>query len=146
MKLSNETKKQLIESGHEIAENLAKDARSKIEKHYKSLINRFYADYRPTTYERSGNLKNSYKRYHLHSIINSYVSAGIQIVPSSHMSDYINRKGNVFKASTLIDKYIYTKNGTFHGGNWYGNKGVPANFSIYDEMYKFQRELIKTYQ
>lgn len=118
---------------------------------YVSLIDWYYNDYSPKLdkydepyYIRTLNLYKSAHKYYLNSH-NSVFYGGVNI-NSIGMLNYPGRNGDGISANDLLNKYIYNPSGTWHGGDWHGGYGVPANFNIYTEMYKYRDKLYKDLQ
>lgn len=149
-KLNKNVKKILENAGRKKANELAEDAKSKLIEQYNILIDFYYADYMPKLdnngipyYIRTFNLYRSYRPYKRNSH-NTIYYGGIEI-ESSKMRNYRSIKGETFYASSLLYKFIYNENGTWHGGDWHGGYGEINSFNIYKEMIKYRDNLINKY-
>lgn len=136
----------------EKAKVLAHEASEKLTTHYKSLLDWYYDDYTPRTdsrnqcYTRTFNLYKSAHKYYKDRTDRFY--GGVRI-DGSTMKDYPGIRNDSISGQRLLDKFIYTPNlpsATWHGGDWHGGYGIMASFSIYDEMQKYKKELIKEFQ
>ncbi len=144
-------RKNLEYFGQEKAKKLAAEAREKLTNHYVSLIDWYYSDYNPKLdkygepyYRRTFGLYKSFKKYYKNSH-NIIYYGGVEIT-ADKMHDYPSLNGEGFSAGTLLNKFIYNQDGTWHGGDWHGGYGVMAGFSIYEEMNSYYESLLKEYQ
>lgn len=123
---------------------LAHEAQEKLTNHYISLIDWFYRDYRPSVYDRTFGLYNSYKKYYKnsHGII---IYGGVEITPEK-MVDYDYGRRQPITASNLLSKFIYNPSGTWHGGDMHGGYGVSASFGIYNKIHNYHEQLKDEYR
>jgi hypothetical protein len=149
-KIDEKTRNDLEKAGRKMANKLADDAKEKLVKKYISLINDYYEDYTPKVdkhgipyYQRTLNLFNSYRPYKKNPH-NTIYYGGVQIT-ADKMYDYESISGEPFAAQSLLDKFIYTKDGTWHGGDWHGGYGVKAKFSISGELLDYRDYLVQYY-
>lgn len=137
----------------EKAKALAHEASEKLTDHYISLLDWYYVDYTPKVdkhgnpyYTRTFNLYKSAHKYYKNRTDVFY--GGVRI-DGSTMKDYPGVRGEDISGQRLLDKFIYTTtlpSATWHGGDWHGGYGTMASFSIYDEMQKYKKELVKELQ
>ena len=129
-KISPELKKQLHAIAQKQAEKIAKEFEDKMTEHYRSVLDWYYGEpyqTNPPHYERTNNLRNSYIPYFKST--NSSVISGIEI-----------------SGEDYISKFFFNPLGTWHGGDWHGGYGVPANFNAYNEMVNFYHNTVKDFR
>ena len=142
--ISQELKKQLHAIAQKQAEKIAKEFEDKMTEHYRSVLDWYYGEpyqTNPTHYERTSNLRNSYIPYFKST--NSSVIGGIEISGES-MNDY-GRKSKI-SGEDYLSKFFFNPSGTWHGGDWHGGYGVPANFNAYNEMVNFYHNTVKDFR
>ena len=142
--ISQELKKQLHAIAQKQAEKIAKEFEDKMTEHYRSVLDWYYGEpyqTNPTHYERTSNLRNSYIPYFKST--NSSVIGGIEISGES-MNDY-GRKSKI-SGEDYVSKFFFNPVGTWHGGDWHGGYGVPANFAAYNEMVNFYKDTVKDFR
>lgn len=145
-RLDTKLKSNLEYFAKEKAKSLAKEAEQRLTDKYKDLIDWYYAGYMPGLnnyrdpyYERKWRLYNSAFPYYKNS--GQYrIYGGVEIT-GEKLGTYPSLDGNGFSGQDLLDKFIYTGSGTYHGGDWHGGYGDSASFSIYDELNKFRDQL-----
>lgn len=143
--LSDKAKKEIEKSAMLKAEKLARETKGKLRGYYVSLIATYYTDsFTPSNYKRTYNLYKSAREYYKHDKKNKIIYGGVNI-SDDFMNNYRTRKGGVFRAEHLLKKFVFNKEGTWHGGNWHGGYGVPADVNIYDRVYAKQKQLIRLY-
>lgn len=143
-KISPELKKQLHAIAQKQAENIAKEFEDKMTEHYKSVLDWYYGEpyqTNPPHYERINNLRNSCIPYFKST--NSSVIGGIEISGES-MNDY--GKKSKISGEDYVSKFFFNPLGTWHGGDWHGGYGVPANFNAYNEMVNFYKYTVKDFR
>lgn len=143
-KISSELKKQLHAIAQKQAEKIAKEFEDKMTEHYRSVLDWYYGEpyqMNPPHYDRTGNLRNSYIPYFKST--NSSVISGIEISGES-MNDY-GKKSRI-SGEDYVSKFFFNPLGTWHGGDWHGGYGVPANFNAYNEMVNFYHNIVKDFR
>ena len=143
-KISPELKKQLHAIAQKQAEKIAKEFEDKMTEHYRSILDWYYGEpyqTNPPHYERINNLRNSYIPYFKST--NSSVIGGIEISGES-MNDY--GKKSKISGEDYVSKFFFNPLGTWHGGDWHGGYGVPANFNAYNEMVNFYHNTVKDFR
>ena len=132
------------------AKNLAHEASNKLTDHYLSLLNKYYKDYtlksnkyNSSYYVRTSNL---YKSSHKYYKNNTSIFYGGVRIDGSNMNDYKGIRNDSITGQDLLDKFIYNKNGTWHGGDWHGGYGEPASFNIYNKIHKYRNEITSNLQ
>ena len=121
-----------------------KEFEDKMTEHYKSVLDWYYREpyqTNPPHYKRTNNLRNSYIPYFKST--NSSVISGIEISGES-MNDY-GRKSKI-SGEDYVSKFFFNQLGTWHGGDWHGGYGVPANFNAYNEMVNFYKYTVKDFR
>ena len=142
--LSSENRKKLREIAQKQAEKIAKEFEETMSKKYESLLDWYYAEpyqTNPPHYERTYNLKKSYLPYFNSS--SSLVVGGIEIT-GENMDDY-GRKSKI-SGEDYLSKFYFNQTATWHGGDWHGGYGVPAGFSVYNEMINFYKATVKDFR
>lgn len=143
-KISPELKKQLHAIAQKQAEKIAKEFEDKMTEHYRSILDWYYGEpyqTNPPHYERINNLRNSCIPYFKST--NSSVIGGIEISGES-MNDY--GKKSKISGEDYVSKFFFNPLGTWHGGDWHGGYGVPANFNAYNEMVNFYHNTVKDFR
>ena len=74
---------------------------------------------------------------------NSSVISGIEISGES-MNDY-GKKSRI-SGEDYVSKFFFNPVGTWHGGDWHGGYGAPANFNAYNEMINFYKYTVKDFR
>lgn len=142
--LSPKNRKKLREIAQKQADEIAKEFEETMSKKYESLLDWYYAEpyqTNPPHYERAYNLKKSYLPYFNSS--SSQVVGGIEIT-GENMDDY-GRKSKI-SGEDYLSKFFFNPLGTWHGGDWHGGYGVPANFNAYNEMVNFYKNIVKDFR
>ena len=142
--ISPELKTQLQAIAQKQAEKIAKEFEDQMTEHYRSVLDWYYGEpyqTNPPHYERINNLRNSYIPYFKST--NSSVISGIEISGES-MNDY-GRKSKI-SGEDYLSKFFFNPLGTWHGGDWHGGYGVPANFNAYNEMVNFYKYIVKDFR
>lgn len=142
--LSPKNRKKLREIAQKQAEEIAKEFEETMSKKYESFLDWYYAEpyqTNPSHYERAYNLKKSYLPYFNSS--SSQVVGGIEIT-GENMDDY-GRKSKI-SGEDYLSKFFFNPLGTWHGGDWHGGYGVPANFNAYNEMVNFYKDTVKDFR
>lgn len=142
--ISPELKKQLHAIAQKQAEKIAKEFEDKMTEHYISVLDWYYGEpyqTNPPHYERTNNLRNSYIPYFKST--NSSVIGGIEISGES-MNDY--GKKSKISGEDYVSKFFFNPVGTWHGGDWHGGYGAPANFNAYNEMINFYKYTVKDFR
>lgn len=143
-KISPELKKQLHDIAQKQAEKIAKEFEDKMTEHYRSVLDWYYGEpyqTNPPHYDRINNLRNSYIPYFKST--NSSVISGIEISGES-MNNY--GKKSKISGEDYVSKFFFNPSGTWHGGDWHGGYGVPANFNTYNEMVNFYHNTVKDFR
>ena len=143
-KISPELKKQLHAIAQKQAEKIAKEFEDKMTEHYRSILDWYYGESYQTNlphYERINNLRNSYIPYFKST--NSSVIGGIEI-SGENMNDY--GKKSKISGEDYVSKFFFNPLGTWHGGDWHGGYGVPANFNAYNKMVNFYHNTVKDFR
>ena len=143
-RISPELKKQLHAIAQKQAEKIAKEFEDKMTEHYRSVLDWYYGEpyqTNPPHYDRTSNLRNSYIPYFKST--NSSVIGGIEISGES-MNDY--GKKSKISGEDYVSKFFFNPVGTWHGGDWHGGYGVPANFNAYNEMINFYKYTVKDFR
>ena len=143
-KISPELKKQLHAIAQKQAEKIAKEFEDKMTEHYRSVLDWYYGEpyqTNPPHYDRTNNLRNSYRTF---MFISSKQVSSSFLISGDDMNDY-GRKSKI-SGEDYVSKFFFNPVGTWHGGDWHGGYGVMARFSIYNEMNDFYNKLLKEYQ
>ena len=142
MGLSKETHKKLKLIAQGKSTSLAKEASQRLCNYTRELIDRYYADYTPELYIRTRNMYNSYESF----LKNDLISYGGVKIPGASMHEYPGIKDDPIKPWDFMSTYIYNQAGTWHGGNYHGGYGKPANFSFYNELHTYHEKLKEEYR
>lgn len=135
MGLNKDIIKYLEKQVQKKATQLAHEAQERLINKYTFLINWFYKDYNPIQYVRTHNLYNSYNKFYKNSH-GTIFYGGIEITSDRMFDNY-----DQITPSDIMSKFIYNPNGTYHG--WYD---IPANFTLYDEIHKYHKQLKDEYK
>ena len=145
-RLDTKLKSNLEYFAKEKAKLLAREAEQRLTNKYLDLIDWYYAGYMPSLssygdpyYERKWRLYNSGVPYYKNSG-QYYFYGGVRIT-GEKLGIYPSLNGAGFSGQDLLDKFIYTGGGTYHGGDWHGGYGEPSSFSVYKELDKFREQL-----
>lgn len=147
MKLANispELKKQLHAIAQKQAEKIAKKFEDKMTEHYRSVLDWYYGEpyqTNPPHYDRTNNLRNSYRTF---MFISSKQVSSSFLISGDDMNDY-GRKSKI-SGEDYLSKFFFNPLGTWHGGDWHGGYGVPANFNAYNEMVNFYKNTVKDFR
>ena len=142
--ISPELKKQLHAIAQKQAEKIAKKFEDKMTEHYKSVLDWYYGEpyqTNPPHYERTNNLRNSYRTF---MFISSKQLSSSFLISGDDMNDY-GRKSKI-SGEDYLSKFFFNPLGTWHGGDWHGGYGVPANFNAYNEMVNFYKDTVKDFR
>lgn len=142
--ISPELKKQLHAIAQKQAEKIAKEFEDKMTEHYRSVLDWYYGEpYRtnPPHYDRTNNLRNSYRTF---MFISSKQVSSSFLISGDDMNDY-GRKSKI-SGEDYLSKFFFNPLGTWHGGDWHGGYGVPANFNAYNEMVNFYKNTVKDFR
>lgn len=143
-KISPELKKQLHAIAQKQAEKIAKEFEDKMTEHYRSVLDWYYGEpyqTNPPHYDRTGNLRNSYRTF---MFISSEQVSSSFLISGDDMNDY-GRKSKI-SGEDYLSKFFFNPSGTWHGGDWHGEYGVPANFNAYNEMVNFYHNTVKDFR
>lgn len=143
-KISSELKKQLHAIAQKQAEKIAKEFEYKMTEHYRSVLDWYYGEpyqTNPPHYDRTGNLRNSYRIF---MFISSEQVSSSFLISGDDMNDY-GRKSKI-SGEDYLSKFFFNPSGTWHGGDWHGGYGVPANFNAYNEMVNFYHNTVKDFR
>lgn len=143
-KISPELKKQLHAIAQKQAEKIAKEFEDKMTEHYRSVLDWYYGEpyqTNPPHYDRTNNLRNSYRTFMF--ILSKQVSSSF-LISGDDMNDY-GRKSKI-SGEGYLSKFFFNPLGTWHGGDWHGGYGVPANFNAYNEMVNFYHNTVKDFR
>ena len=66
------------------------------------------------------------------------------LISGDDMNDY-GRKSKI-SGEDYLSKFFFNPLGTWHGGDWHGGYGVPANFNAYNEMVNFYKNTVKDFR
>lgn len=134
----------------ETAKGLAYEASEELTNYYISLLDRYYGDYQPRLnafgelyYTRTFNLYKSSHKYYKNGGERFY--GGVRI-DGSTMSKYPSITHDSISGQDLLNKFIYSPSGTWHGGDWHGGYGQQAKFNIYTEMENYKNKLVNNLQ
>ena len=144
VKISPELKKQLHAIAQKQAEKIAKEFEDKMTEHYKSVLDWYYGEpyqTNPPYYDRTNNLRNSYRTF---MFISSKQVSSSFLISGDDMNDY-GRKSKI-SGEDYLSKFFFNPLGTWHGGDWHGGYGVPANFNAYNEMVNFYKDTVKDFR
>lgn len=142
--ISPELKKQLHAIAQKQAEKIAKEFEDKMTEHYRSVLDWYYGEpyqTNPPHYDRTNNLRNSYRTFMF--ISSKHVSSSF-LISGDDMNDY-GRKSKI-SGEDYLSKFFFNPLGTWHGGDWHGGYGVPANFNAYNEMVNFYKDTVKDFR
>nr|DAR50456.1 MAG TPA: hypothetical protein [Caudoviricetes sp.] len=142
--ISPELKKQLHAIAQKQAEKIAKEFEDKMTEHYRSVLDWYYGEpyqTNPPHYDRTNNLRNSYRTFMF--ISPKQVSSSF-LISGDDMNDY-GRKSKI-SGEDYLSKFFFNPLGTWHGGDWHGGYGVPANFNAYNEMVNFYKDTVKDFR
>lgn len=143
-KISPELKKQLHAIAQKQAEKIAKEFEDKMTEHYRSVLDWYYGEpyqTNPPHYDRTNNLRNSYRTF---MFISSKQVSSSFLISGDDMNDY-GRKSKI-SGEDYLSKFFFNPLGTWHGGDWHGGYGVPANFNAYNEMVNFYKDTVKDFR
>lgn len=143
-KISSELKKQLHAIAQKQAEKIAKEFEDKMTEHYRSVLDWYYGEpyqTNPPHYDRTDNLRNSYRTF---MFISSEQVSSSFLISGDGMNDY-GRKSKI-SGEDYLSKFFFNPLGTWHGGDWHGGYGVPANFNAYNEMVNFYHNTVKDFR
>lgn len=143
-KISPELKKQLHAIAQKQAEKIAKEFEDKMTEHYRSVLDWYYGEpyqTNPPHYDRTNNLRNSYRTF---MFISSKQVSSSFLISGDDMNDY-GRKSKI-SGEDYLSKFFFNPLGTWHGGDWHGGYGVPANFNAYNEMVNFYHNTVKDFR
>lgn len=116
-------KEELQKYGNQIARNLAVTFRNELVKEYQLQIARFYGEYTPRVYKRTGQFQNSYRPYYRNH--GTRFHGGVEITASGMASVYHDSPSEV--VSTAISGY--------HGRP---ELGIWSSPPIYDHMIQYR--------
>lgn len=142
--ISPELKKQLHAIAQKQAEKIAKKFEDKMTEHYRSVLDWYYGESyqtNPPHYDRTNNLRNSYRTF---MFISSKQVSSSFLISGDDMNDY-GRKSKI-SGEDYLSKFFFNPLGTWHGGDWHGGYGVPANFNAYNEMVNFYKNTVKDFR
>ena len=142
--ISPELKKQLHAIAQKQAEKIAKKFEDKMTEHYRSVLDWYYGEpyqTNPPHYDRTNNLRNSYRTF---MFISSKQVSSSFLISGDDMNDY-GRKSKI-SGEDYLRKLFFNPLGTWHGGDWHGGYGVPANFNAYNEMVNFYKNTVKDFR
>nr|DAE62313.1 MAG TPA: hypothetical protein [Caudoviricetes sp.] len=142
--ISPELKKQLHAIAQKQAEKIAKKFEDKMTEHYRSVLDWYYGEpyqTNPPHYDRTNNLRNSYRTF---MFISSKQVSSSFLISGDDMNDY-GRKSKI-SGEDYLSKFFFNPLGTWHGGDWHGGYGVPANFNAYNEMVNFYKNTVKDFR
>jgi hypothetical protein len=142
--ISPELKKQLHAIAQKQAEKIAKEFEDKMTEHYRSVLDWYYEEpyqTNPPHYDRTNNLRNSYRTF---MFISSKQVSSSFLISGDDMNDY-GRKSKI-SGEDYLSKFFFNPLGTWHGGDWHGGYGVPANFNAYNEMVNFYKDTVKDFR
>lgn len=142
--ISPELKKQLHAIAQKQAEKIAKEFEDKMTEHYRSVLDWYYGEPYQTNlphYDRTNNLRNSYRTF---MFISSKQVSSSFLISGDDMNDY-GRKSKI-SGEDYLSKFFFNPLGTWHGGDWHGGYGVPANFNAYNEMVNFYHNTVKDFR
>lgn len=142
--ISPELKKQLHAIAQKQAEKIAKKFEDKMTEHYRSVLDWYYGEpyqTNPPHYDRTNNLRNSYRTF---MFISSKQVSSSFLISGDDMNDY-GRKSKI-SGEDYLSKFFFNPLGTWHGGDWHGGYGVPANFNTYNEMVNFYKNTVKDFR
>ena len=142
--ISPELKKQLHAIAQKQAEKIAKKFEDKMTEHYRSVLDWYYGEQyqtNPPHYDRTNNLRNSYRTF---MFISSKQVSSSFLISGDDMNDY-GRKSKI-SGEDYLSKFFFNPLGTWHGGDWHGGYGVPANFNAYNEMVNFYKNTVKDFR
>ena len=143
-KISPELKKQLHAIAQKQAEKIAKEFEDKMTEHYRSVLDWYYGEpyqTNPPHYDRTNNLRNSYRTF---MFISSKQVSSSFLISGDDMNDY-GRKSKI-SGEDYLSKFFFNPLGTWHGGDWHGGYGVQANFNAYNEMVNFYKDTVKDFR
>lgn len=143
-KISPELKKQLHAIAQKQAEKIAKEFEDKMTEHYRSVLDWYYGEpyqTNPPHYDRTNNLRNSYRTF---MFVSSKQVSSSFLISGDDMNDY-GRKSKI-SGEDYLSKFFFNPLGTWHGGDWHGGYGVPANFNAYNEMVNFYHNTVKDFR
>ena len=143
-KISTELKKQLHAIAQKQAEKIAKEFEDKMTEHYRSVLDWYYGEpyqTNPPHYDRTNNLRNSYRTF---MFVSSKQVSSSFLISGDDMNDY-GRKSKI-SGEDYLSKFFFNPLGTWHGGDWHGGYGVPANFNAYNEMVNFYHNTVKDFR
>lgn len=143
-RISPELKKQLHAIAQKQAEKIAKEFEDKMTEHYRSVLDWYYGEPYQTNlphYDRTNNLRNSYRTF---MFISSKQVSSSFLISGDDMNDY-GRKSKI-SGEDYLSKFFFNPLGTWHGGDWHGGYGVPANFNAYNEMVNFYKNTVKDFR
>lgn len=143
-KISPGLKKQLHAIAQKQAEKIAKEFEDKMTEHYRSVLDWYYGEpyqTNPPHYDRTDNLRNSYRTF---MFISSEQVSSSFLISGDGMNDY-GRKSKI-SGEDYLSKFFFNPLGTWHGGDWHGGYGVPANFNAYNEMVNFYHNTVKDFR
>lgn len=127
IKITPEYKQQLQEYGNQIARNLALKFRDELVKEYQFSIQRFYGEYTPRVYKRTGQFEHSYRPYYRNPHGTRF-HGGVEITADGMQSVYHDSPSEV--VSTAISGY--------HGRP---ELGIWSSPPIYDHMLRYREML-----
>lgn len=142
--ISPELKKQLHAIAQKQAEKIAKKFEDKMTEHYRSVLDWYYGEpyqTNPPHYDRTNNLRNSYRTF---MFISSKQVSSSFLISGDDMNDY-GRKSKI-SGEDYLSKFFFNPLGTWHGGDWHGGYGVPANFNAHNEMVNFYKNTVKDFR
>ncbi len=142
--ISPELKKQLHAIAQKQAEKIAKKFEDKMTEHYRSVLDWYYGEPYQTNhphYDRTNNLRNSYRTF---MFISSKQVSSSFLISGDDMNDY-GRKSKI-SGEDYLSKFFFNPLGTWHGGDWHGGYGGPANFNAYNEMVNFYKNTVKDFR
>lgn len=143
-KISPELKKQLHAIAQKQAEKIAKEFEDKMTEHYRSVLDWYYGEpyqTNPPHYDRTNNLRNSHRTF---IFVSSKQVSSSFLISGDDMNDY-GRKSKI-SGEDYLSKFFFNPLGTWHGGDWHGGYGVPANFNAYNEMVNFYHNTVKDFR
>ena len=95
-------------------------------------------------------IPNATKRYTARFTTDLRSSPGADAIPAAALpsGDDMNDYGRKSKISgeDYLSKFFFNPLGTWHGGDWHGGYGVPANFNAYNEMVNFYKDTVKDFR
>lgn len=136
-------RKQVEEKVAEKTIELAKKAADKLTEEYNLVLDRFYAEYDPHVYRRTGGLQKSGKRFYKNShgglgIVWGGVEFGNEFMPDNYKNPYTGKKRPIDNPERVFESFL----AGFHGPEFMGIEFTGIGVPPYQHMEDFRDYLM----